>query len=263
MMLFSDHLVVVRGGGDLATGVIYRLHQAGFPIIVLELALPLTIRRTVAVSSAVAARTFRVEGLHAVRAESVEQAVDVARTWQIPVLVSPTMPALPAAIVVDARMAKRNIDTTIDDARLVVGLGPGFSAGTDCHVVIETMRGHRLGRVIRDGGAAIDTGVPGLIGGEATSRVIRAARAGSLTWLSSIGDSVAAGERLGAIDGTAIVAPIGGVVRGLLAEGIVAPGLKIADIDPRADADACFEISDKSLAVGGGALEAVLAWLNT
>lgn len=263
-MLFGSHLVVVRGGGDLATGAVYRLHRAGFPIVVLELALPLTIRRTVSVSSAVTEGAFRVEGLTAVRVEMPKKAVEVAASGRIPVLVSPTLPRFPQrpSVIVDARLAKRNIDTTIEDARFVIGLGPGFIAGLDCHAVVETMRGHRLGRVIEEGSAVENTGMPGLIGGSSEGRVLRAVRSGSLVWQVAIGDQVDADQQLGVVDGTPVKTTIAGVVRGLLAEGVVSPGLKIADIDPRSDDNACFEISDKSLAVGGGVLEAVLAWLG-
>ena len=263
-MLFGEQLIVVRGGGDLATGVVFRLHRAGFPVIVLELDRPLTIRRTVAVSTAITAGAFQIDGLTAFRVESPDDAVETARSGRIPVLVSPVMPAFSQQIlaVVDARLAKWNIDTSINDAPFVVGLGPGFTAGFDCHAVVETQRGHRLGRVIFDGSAAPDTGVPGVIGGESAARVVRARESGSLTWRPVIGDMVVAGDPLGDIDGAVIEAPIDGVVRGLLAEGEVSVGLKIADIDPRADRSACFEISDKSLAIGGGAVEAVLVWLG-
>ncbi len=263
-MLFADRLVVVRGGGDLATGVVARLHRAGFPIVVLELERPLAIRRTVAVASAVIEGTHRVEDLHAIRVESMSQAGEEARHGKIPVLVAAGPPDFGErpAVVVDARLAKRNLDTSTDDAGLVVGLGPGFTAGVDCHAVVETMRGHNLGRVIRHGRAAENTGVPGLVGGVAAERVVRAPRTGQLDWRVGIGDRVDVGEELGAIDGVAVAAPIAGVVRGLLVDGPVDRDLKIADIDPRADRSACFEISDKALAVGGGVLEAVMSFLN-
>jgi xanthine dehydrogenase accessory factor len=263
-VLFSDHLVVVRGGGDLATGAVVRLQRAGFPVIVLELDRPLTIRRTVAVSTAVIEGRVFVEEVEAVRVDTTAQAVEVARTGLVPVLVGSTLPELPAAIavVVDGRLAKRNIDTTMADAPLVIALGPGFEAGVDCHAVIETMRGHHLGRVIWDGPASPDTGVPGVIGGESSARIVRAPLAGRLTWRVAISDEVAAGEELGDVAGRDIRSKIGGVVRGLLVAGDVEEGLKIADIDPRADPSVCFEVSDKSSAVGGGVLEAVLAHLN-
>lgn len=264
-MLFAGHTVIVRGGGDIASGVVYRMHQAGFPVVVLELDQPLTIRRPVSVSTAVLDGSHRVESLEAIRTDRFSEAVAEAQSGRIPVVVSPLLPDLPPScpVVVDARLAKRNLDTTIEDAPFVVGLGPGFEAGEDCHAVIETMRGHRLGRVILEGPARPDTGIPGEVGGESVKRVVRAARSGRLQWAAEIGDLVAAEEQLGTIDGSPIASQTDGVVRGLLAEGVVSPGLKIADIDPRADRAACFEISDKSLAVGGGVLEAVMQWLNS
>lgn len=263
-MLFAGHTVIMRGGGDIASGVVYRMHQAGFPIVVLELDQPLTIRRPVSVSTAVLDGFHRVERLAAIRIDTFADGLVEAQSGRIPVVVSPLLPDLPPScpVVVDARLAKRNLDTTIEDAEFVVGLGPGFVAGENCHAVIETMRGHRLGRVILEGSASPDTGVPGVVGGESVKRVVRAVRSGRLQWVVKIGDPVSAGEQLGTIDGSPLASQIGGVVRGLLAEGVVSPGLKIADIDPRADRAACFEISDKSLAIGGGVLEAVLQWMN-
>ena len=265
-MLFADHLVVVRGGGDLATGAVYRLRQAGFPLLVLELEQPLSIRRTVAVASAVLEGRALIEDIDAMRVESIDEALEVARSGAIPVMVSPTLLQLPwePSVVVDARVAKRNIDTTINDAPFVVGLGPGFNAGVDCHAVVETMRGHYLGRVIRDGEATPNTGVPGVVGGKASERVVRAPTFGVLSWKVNIADFVAAGDVLGDINGVPIRSRIGGVVRGLLAPGYeVEWNWKLADIDPRADASACFEISDKALSIGGGVVEAVLGWLNS
>ena len=144
-----------------------------------------------------------------------------------------------------------------------MGLGPGFVAGTDCHAVIETMRGHHLGRVLWSGSAAPDTGAPGLVGGKSAERVIRSTRSGRIVWNVDIGDLVSKGHTIGTVAGVPVVAGLDGVVRGLIDPDVPAiPGLKIADIDPRADRSACFEISDKALAVGGGALEAILVWLN-
>jgi xanthine dehydrogenase accessory factor len=265
-MLFGDHLVVVRGGGDLATGTIYRLSKAGFPVLVLELEQPLAIRRTVSVASAVLEGRALIEDIDAISVEEVEEALDVARSGAIPVMVSPTLLQLPwePSAVVDARIAKRNIDTTIHDAPFVVGLGPGFTAGEDCHAVVETMRGHYLGRVIWEGEATPNTGEPGLVGGKTNERVVRAPTFGILSWKVNIGDMVAAGDVLGDINGVPIRSRIGGVVRGLLAPGYeVEWNWKLADIDPRCDTSACFEISDKALAIGGGVVEALLAWLNS
>ncbi len=264
-MLFGDHLVVVRGGGDLATGAIYRLRHAGFPVLVLELEQPLAIRRTVSVASAVLEDRALIEDIDAMLIDGIEEALEVARSGAIPVMVSPTLLQLPwePSVVVDARMAKRNIDTTINDAPFVVGLGPGFTAGVDSHAVIETMRGHYLGRVIWDGEPTANTGEPGIVGGKSGERVVRAPTFGVLSWKVNIGDIVAAGDVLGDINGVPIRSRIGGVVRGLLAPGYeVEWNWKLADIDPRCDTSACFEISDKALAIGGGVVEAVLSWLN-
>jgi xanthine dehydrogenase accessory factor len=262
---FGDHQVVVRGGGDLATGVVARLHRAGFPVIVLELPEPLAIRRTVSVAEAVRQRTVEVEDLTARLVQTAEEAVETATRGTIPVLVSVGLPVFPAptAAIVDARLAKTGQDTTIEQAPLVVGLGPGFVAGVDCHAVVETLRGHHLGRVRWSGPAAADTGLPGSLGGHAARRVIRAARSGTITWEAAIGDFTESGRTMGTIEGDPVRATIDGVIRGLIAPSVRAhPGLKIADIDPRADRATCFEISDKALAVGGGVLEAVLSRLS-
>lgn len=259
-MLFPDHLVVIRGGGDLATGVAYRLHHAGLPIVVLELERPLAVRRTVALSTAVAEGRFSVEDLTAHLVDSPDEAGELARTGVVPVLVSPNLAPLDAAVVIDARMAKRNIDTTVDDAPLVIGLGPGFIAGEDCHAAIETKRGPHLGRVIWKGPTAANTGIPGEVGGESENRILRAPTSGAVEWDAAIADLVVEGQRLGSVAETPVVAPLDGVVRGMIAGGVcVAAGVKIGDIDPRADASLCFEISDKALAIGGGAVEAVLS----
>jgi xanthine dehydrogenase accessory factor len=265
-MLFGDDLVVVRGGGDLATGTVFRLRRAGFPILVLELERPLAIRRTVAVASAVIEGRALIEDLDAILIEDIEEALEVAKSGAIPVMVSPSLLQLPwePSVVVDARLAKQNLDTSIHDAPLVVGLGPGFTAGVDCHAVIETMRGHFLGRVIWEGSPTPNTGEPGIVGGKTVERVVRAPTFGILNWKVAIGDLVAAGDVLGDINGVPVRSRIGGVVRGLLAPRYeVEWDWKIADIDPRGDTSACFEISDKALAIGGGVVEAILTWMGT
>lgn len=262
-MLFADKLVVLRGGGDLATGVAYRLHAAGFPLVVLELAQPLVVRRRVALATAVLEGAVTVDGVRGVLAADSAEALALAQTGTVPVLIAPHLPDWPAFAVVDARMAKRNIDTRRDHAPLVVALGPGFTAGVDCHAVVETMRGHTLGRVIWDGAALPNTGTPGVIGGKGGERVLRAPVDGPVTWHAAIGDHVTAGQPLGAVADVPLAAPFAGVVRGLIADGtVVRAGLKIGDIDARADVAACFTISDKALAIGGGVLEAVLTTLN-
>ena len=268
-MLFQDQLIILRGGGDLATGVAYRLHKAGFPIIVLELERPLVVRRTVALATAVLQNQITIETLHAQHVQTTSDALELAQSGKIPVLVAPKLENIvpdlqsPFSILVDARMAKRNIDTNITQGDLVIALGPGFTAGVECHAVIETMRGHSLGRVIWDGSALPNTGTPGIVAGKGAERVLRAPEAGEVGWRLEIGHLVAAGEIIGNVDGVPIAAPFAGVLRGLIAPGTaVKSGLKVGDLDARADVSACFTISDKALAVGGGVLEAVLIHLN-
>jgi xanthine dehydrogenase accessory factor len=258
----SDVLVLVRGAGDLATGVAWRLKRAGFGVIMCELARPLTVRRAVAFSTAVGEGSVAVEGIRAVRATATEAAA-LVHSDAVPVMVSPGLPPLAADVVVDARVAKRALDTRIRDAPLVVALGPGFEAGRDCHAVVETMRGPRLGRVYWQGSAAPNTGTPGVIAGRGAERVLRAPAAGRARWHARIGDVVAGGAVLGTVAGVPVRAPFHGLVRGLIAEGTrVREGLKIGDVDPRPDTE-WAEISDKALAVAGGVLEAILTWLST
>jgi xanthine dehydrogenase accessory factor len=259
-----DTRVVVRGGGDLGTGAAWRLRRSGFPVVVLELPRPLTLRRTVAFSTAVTEGSITVEGVKAVLVGSPQEALESSAAGAVAVLVSETMPAFaePPPVLVDARLAKAPLDTAIDQAPLVVGLGPGLTAGVHCHAVVETNRGHRLGSVVWEGEVEPNTGIPGAVGGESARRVMRASRGGTVTWEHVISDVVIAGERLGSIDDEPVTAPIAGVIRGLIAEGPVKEGLKIGDIDPRADPTVCFEISDKSRAVAGGVLEAVMTWLS-
>lgn len=255
----TDRLCVLRGGGDLATGVAWRLHRAGCKVVVLELPEPLTVRRTVALSSAVIDGVMSIEGMIGRRVDSVDDAISLAGPDVVPVVVSPTLAGIPGDVVIDARLAKRNIDTTLADAPLVIGLGPGFTAGVDCHAVVETMRGPRLGRVIWHGSAQPDTGSPGAVDGRSAERVLRAPADGTVHWSVAIGDIVAAGQVLGHSSGAPLVAPFAGLVRGLIRTGtVVRAGLKVGDLDPRTDVDH-REISDKALAVGGGVLEAVLA----
>lgn len=261
----SNHLVAVRGGGDLGSGVIWRLRRVGFPVVVLELERPLTVRRTVAYSSAVTDGRITIDGIEGVRVDSTALVIEAAHARAVAVMVAPDVPSfpMPISVLVDARLAKQKLDTTRDQAPFVVALGPGFDAGLDCDAVVETMRGHRLGRVIWDGPAAANTGVPGEIGGASAERVLRAVRDGNLRWDVAFGDVVEAGQVLGWIDDDVVSAQIAGTVRGLLLPGHVTVGLKIGDIDPRFDPAAIHQISDKALSIGGGVLEAVLVWLGT
>ena len=259
----QPRLSVMRGGGDLATGVAWRLTRAGWRVIACELPNPLTVRRTVAVSSAVLDGEIEVEGMRAVLAADADEAIELAATGVIAVLVSPSLPDLGADVVIDARLAKRNIDTAIDDAPLVIGLGPGFVAGVDCDAVVETQRGSHLGRVLWSGSAAADTGTPGLVGGRGAERVLRAPIDGAVVWDVAIGDLVEDGQRMGRVGDVSIEAPFAGVVRGLISERVaLTAGLKIGDVDPRREPSACAEISDKALAIGGGVVEAVSTWLH-
>ena len=254
-------LCLLRGGGDLATGVAWRLTRAGWPLVVCELAEPLTVRRTVALSTAIVEGSVEIEGMVGRRAATAAEAVEISASGAVGVVVSPGLPSVGADVVIDARIAKHNIDTTIHDADLVIAIGPGFRAGHDCHAVIESLRGHHLGRVLWQGSAAPDTGSPGVIGGQGAQRVVRAPVAGRVSWSVAIGDLVVEGERLGDVAGVETAAPFAGVARGLIRHGqSVERGCKIGDIDPRGDSSACHEISDKALAIGGGVVEAVLSW---
>ncbi len=266
-MNFPDFVILVKGAGDLGTGVAWRLHRAGFPVIITELAQPLVVRRTVAFASAVYDGEIAVEGVSARRAESFDAARRLLNDGIIPVLVDPETHArefFAPPVLIDAVMAKRNTGTRLTDAPLVLALGPGFTPGVDCHAVFETQRGHNLGRVLWDSPAEPNSSVPGEIGGESAERVLRAPCAGQVQVIKKIGDSVIAGETIARVGGSEVCASIDGILRGLLHDGLVVhAGMKIGDIDPRARRENCFTISDKSLAVGGGALEAVLSWMNT
>lgn len=265
-MQFRDTLILMRGGGDLATGAAVRCVRAGFPLVITELPQPLVVRRTVALASAVLDGEITVEGVRAARVESVEVARELAGAGTVPVIVDPdgtSIAALTPAVVIDARMAKRNIDTAIDDAPLVIALGPGFTAGTDCDAVIETNRGHFLGRVYWEGAAEPNTGTPGIVEGYGAERVLRAPVAGTVVPFRDIGDMLEQDELVASVDDRAVRAPFPGVLRGIVAEGTKVPaGLKIGDVDPRGDREHCFTVSDKSLAIGGGVLEALLTWKN-
>ncbi len=266
-MLFPEHLCLMRGGGDLATGTALRLHRAGFPVAICELERPLTVRRTVAASTALSdpSGISTIEGMIAQRVDRLEELGELAATGVVPVIAYPDLPPaelVPRSVVVDARLLKQNPDTSIGDAPLVVALGPGYFAGRDCHAVIETLRGPNLGRVIRNGPAEANTGTPGVVGGSASERVLRSPACGEARWIRAIGDRVSAGELLGHVGGAPVVATLDGVVRGLVSEETtLATNVKVGDIDPRHDAR-IDRVSDKALAVGGGVLEAVTTWLD-
>ena len=253
--------VVIRGGGDLATGTALRLYRARMRVAVCEVAEPTSIRRTVCFSEAVRLGETTVEGVIARRAAAAEIPALLERGI-VPVLVDPEaacIRTLKPDAVVDAILAKRNLGTSMDMAPAVVAAGPGFTAGVDCHAVVETMRGHYLGRVIYSGSALPNTNIPGLIGGYAGERVLRAPADGIFQGAKQIGDQVKSGDIAGFVAGQPMVCTIDGVLRGLLADGVpVTKGMKSGDVDPRCEPDHCTCASDKALAVGGGVLEALL-----
>lgn len=262
-ILFPDALVVLRGGGDLASGVAYRLHRAGFPVAITELAAPIMVRRTVSYGAAVFEGQISVEGITARRVNGVQDVSPAIAAGEIPVLVDTNGDALAQlkpTVLIDARMSKTNTGTSLSDAPFVLALGPGFSAAQDCHAVIETNRGHNLGRVIWQGPSEPDTGTPGSVAGYQAERIIRAPRDGRVTPAAQISDVLDEGQLIASVDGAEIIAPFRGALRGLVHPTVqVSAGLKIGDLDPRAVPEHCFTISDKSLAIGGGALEAILA----
>ena len=253
--------VLIRGAGDLATGIALRLHRAGLQVAMTDIEKPTAIRRTVCFSQAIVHGETVVEDVKAVRAEYV-QVPELLRAGVIPVLADPEgicIKKLKPDAVVDAILAKRNLGTKITDAPVVVGVGPGFTAGEDCHAVVETMRGHTLGRVIWEGSAIPNTGIPGLIGGFAGERVLRAPADGVFQPLLEIGAQVKMGDVAAVVDGVPMTCTLDGVLRGILAEGTtVFKGMKAGDIDPRCKVEHCYTASDKALAVGGGVLEAIL-----
>ena len=274
-------LIICRGGGDLATGIVHRLFRAGFPVLVLETDSPAAIRRQVSFSEAVYDGTATVEGVTAERIASANRASvnHVLEEGRVPLLVDPegsSIPLLKPDIVVDAMIAKKNLGTAKEMAPLVIGVGPGFTAGEDVDLVVESMRGHNLARIFTTGSALPNTGIPGNIGGFTKERVLHAEAAGYMKNIRQIGDIVEKGEEIARIyekmteDGTfsgsyvSVEASISGMIRGLIREGYhFQKGFKIADIDPRESELAnCFTISDKARSIGGSVLEAVCGYVN-
>jgi len=262
----NNVLIFIRGGGDLATGVAVRLFQAGFSVMILEVDHPTVIRLPVSFARAVYEGKAIVEEIEAVLIPSWEKAKETIKQGKIPVLVDPAcycIENISPAVLVDAILAKRNLGTRINQAPLVIGLGPGFTAGEDVDVVVETMRGHNLGRVYYQGQTAPDTGVPGEVGGESKRRLLRAPAEGKIIPLHKIGDLVKAGEVIAEVEGVPLKAEISGVLRGLIyPKSSVTKGMKVGDIDPRGIRDYCFTISDKARSIGGAVLEAICACMN-
>lgn len=270
----GQSLIAVKGAGDLATGVISRLYNAGFPVLATELPGPTVVRRTVSFAEAVLLGEMTVEGITAQRAASTQEIAELLASGRVPIVVDPEGQMLrqlhPLALV-EATLSKNNTGIAINDAPIVIALGPGYAAGRDVHAVIETNRGHNLGRVYYEGGAEPNTGVPGAIAGYTIERLLKAPAAGTLYGTRQIGDMVQAGEVVAQIHEVGclgepcscqpipVVAAIPGILRGLLRAGLsVNAGMKVGDIDPRAAREHCFTISDKSRAIGGGVLEALL-----
>ena len=262
-----ENLIIVRGGGDIATGTIYRLYQCGFQVLVLEIQNPSAIRRNVAFSEAVYQGEQKVEDATCFLAENLEDAVSMLMEGKLVMLVDPdgeSIRKLKPMAVVDGILAKKNLGTNRSMADITVALGPGFEAGKDVDAVIETMRGHSLGRVIYQGKAMKNTGVPGVIGGYAKERVIHSPAGGKLKNVKKITDLVKQGDIIATIEtdeeSIPVRATIDGLLRGLIRDGYpVTKGFKIADIDPRTDEyENCFTISDKARCIAGGVLEAIL-----
>jgi xanthine dehydrogenase accessory factor len=253
--------ILLRGGGDLASGVAFRLHRAGLNVVITELAQPLAVRRLVSFSEAVYDGQIVVEGTTASRVRSLDQALDVLARHEIPVLIDPKAEILrqhPSLfqVLIDARLIKRPPDLGLEAAQLVIGLGPGFVAGENCHAVIETNRGHFLGRVYWLGATESDTRQPE---GD-PRRVLRAPSDGLVIAHANIGDHIQAGQTIFEINGQAIQAPFAGMLRGLIHPGLeVTEGMKIGDLDSRDDSRYARQISDKALAIGGAVLEAILS----
>jgi xanthine dehydrogenase accessory factor len=258
----SEFVIGVRGGGDIASGVVWRLHRCGFKVFITEIEKPTAVRRKVAFCEAVYDGQAWVEGVEAILVRGDEDLSSIFSQRKIPLLVDPmgsVRERLKPDVIVDCILAKKNLGTSIFDAPLVIALGPGFEAGRDAHMVVETKRGHHLGRVISTGSAEPDTGSPGPVLGITTDRVLRASAGGTFHADRDIGDSVRKGDTIGTISGVKVEARIDGVLRGLIRSGIaVEKGLKIGDIDPRGERGYCFSISEKALAIGGGVLEGIL-----
>lgn len=259
-------LVFIRGAGDLATGIAVRLHNAGFAIVMTDLEQPLAIRRTVSFCSAIQEKRYTIENVHAVSVSSIQEVRHAIQQNEIPIFANGEeliKKELSPDIIIEATLAKRNLNLTAKDARIVIAVGPGFTAPQDCHAVIETKRGHYLGKIYYNGSAIPDTKIPGNIGGYTKERLLLAPADGTLNTKVEIGSSVHAGDIVATVNNEPMIAQISGMVRGLLPNGtIVTKGMKSGDIDPRNEKDYCYSISDKARAISGSVLEAILSLLD-
>ncbi len=256
--------IIVRGGGDIASGVVLRLYRAGWEVIVAELERPLAVRRYVSFAQAIYAGEITIEDTPALRVANIAEVRAALNNRRVPVIVDAGLSVasdFQPQVIVDGRMRKKPPEGEPGPASLVIGLGPGFTAGVDCQAVVETNRGPYLGRVYWKGSAQADTGIPERVGDYQVERVLRAPATGVFEPLRSIGGQVTAGDMIARVNGREITAPFNGVLRGLLQGGLqVMHGEKVGDLDPRGDPGLCWLVSDKALAVGGGVLEAILAW---
>ncbi len=261
-------LVLIKGAGDLASGVALRLYQAGFKVAMTEQVRPTVIRRPVSFAQAVYDGKVTVEGVQAQKVEGAsilkaETVYNLINQAVIPVVVDPELHVLnylEPEIFIEGTLSKKNHGTTLQDAPLVIALGPGFQAGREVHAVVETRRGHYLGQVIYSGEALPNDGRPGVVDGYSVERLLKAPASGIFRPRLKIGDLASAGEVVGYVADTPVLANISGVIRGLIHDSVkVKEHMKIGDIDPRARRDHCFSVSDKARAIGGGVLEAILA----
>jgi len=261
-----DDIVVIRGGGDIATGIGHRLYKAGFNIIILDVEMPLAIRRAVSFCEAIYSGETTVEGLKAIYCSDIDSSMRTIYEGNIPVLIDEcgdSISTIKPIAVVDSILAKRNIGTYKSMAPITIGIGPGFNAGVDVDLIVESNRGHNLGKVIYQGQAEENSGIPGDIMGYRQERIIRSIESGYIEWLIYIGDMVKKDEVIGIISKSQIKANISGVIRGLIKDGIfVEKGLKIGDIDPRGQYVNAITISDKARAIGGGVLEGIMYLKN-
>lgn len=258
-----EDIILIKGAGDLASGVAARLLRSGYSVVMTEIQTPMMVRRSVSFGEAIYEGVVRVEDLTAEWVKDIAVARLAIKQNKIPILIDPQADCrfeLHPIALIDAIMAKRNTGTQITDAACVIGLGPGFCAGKDCHIAIETNRGHFLGRVITEGYAEPDTGSPGNVVGKTEERILRAPTSGIVEVRAKIGDLVTDGQTIAFVQGQPVYARISGVLRGLLRDGIyVSSGTKMGDIDPRAEPSHCVTISEKAYAIAGGVLEALLS----
>jgi xanthine dehydrogenase accessory factor len=257
-----DICVLIRGAGEMASGIAHRLHQCHMRVLMTEIAAPTAVRRTVAFAEAIYRGCHAIEDVKSRRVSTIDEAQKLWDGGIIPIFVDPGATVrreVKPAVIVDAIMAKKAGNTAISDAPLVVGIGPGFIAGENAHAVVESNRGYHLGRVIWHGAAEPDTGVPAPVAGYTESRVLRALRSGLFKAMRDIGDIVQEGEIVAEVDGMPLAAGLSGVIRGMLHDGVlVEAGIKVGDIDPRGEREYCYSISDKARAIGGGVVEAIL-----